>query len=461
MHGVATDQVRSTGTWTPMRRAALAGLVLLIFLVAFETIAVATAMPTVARELHGLDVYPVAFAVPYAASVLAMVAAGTWSDARGPRQVLLVGIVMFVAGLLVAAAASGMATVVLGRTVQSMGGGLVSVSAYALIARIFPPELRPKVFVGMSMAWVAPSLFGPPLAGYLATEVTWRWVFGGAALLSVPALLLLAPVLRRLRIVVRPVASRQALRRQLVAGSAAAGGAALLSAGSGRPPAVAAGLAAAGLLLVAVAVPRLLPAGTVGAAPGIPAIVVTRGLLMAAFAGADVYLPLMLMLQHGLSPTAAGLVLSVGATSWALGAWVAGRLVTDDARRRVVRIGLGLLGVAVLGCLVGALPQVPGWVVYPSWLLGGSGIGMAYSSLTVLLMGASGEREQGRNASALQVGETLTTSLLLGLSAWVFAALRPVSATAGFTTGLALALLCALLGLATSGRLRVAGSLTR
>lgn len=453
--GRIEDDTSGAG-WTTTRRAALVGLVMLVVLIAFESIGVATAMPTVARALDGLAVYPIAFAVPYAASVLAMVGAGNWADARGPREVLLVGLAMFVGGLVLAGSAASMPVLVLGRTVQSLGGGLMSVAVYALVAAVFEPALRPKVFVGTSAAWVAPSLFGPPIAGWLADAGAWRWVFFGAALLALPAAALLIPVLRKAGGPTDDPAgrsSRRTVRQRLFAGLIAALGAALLSAAAGRSMPVMVVLVVLGLLLLALSVPRILPRGTARAAPGIPAIVLTRGLLMAGFAGTDIYLPLLLTVQHGMSPTVAGLVLTVGATSWFLGAWIAGRLTTDHARRRVVRIGLALVALGVAGCVIAVSPAVPGWLVYPAWLLGGGGIGVAYSSLTMLLMGMSAPSEQGRNASSLQVGETLTTSVVLGVSAVVFAAVRPISQSGAFTSGLVLAGLSALLGWWVSGRL--------
>ena len=56
----------------------------LIAFVAFEAMAVATVMPTVARDLDGLDLYALAFAAPLASGVVGMVAAGMWSDRTGP-----------------------------------------------------------------------------------------------------------------------------------------------------------------------------------------------------------------------------------------------------------------------------------------------------------------------------------------------------------------------------------------
>ncbi|RNI22225.1 MFS transporter [Flexivirga caeni] len=439
--------------WTPLRRMALAGSVLLVGLVAFEQIAVSTAMPTVARQLHGLGIYPVAFAIPMAASVVGMVIAGTWADWAGSKVVILTGTALFVGGLVIAGGAASMPVLVLGRTVQSLGGGLNVVALYVLIAAAFPAQLRPKVFVGTSGAWVAPSLFGPPVAGYLATEGHWRWVFWLAAAAALPALALLLPVMRRLP---PPEGSREeasVVRRRWIAAVGAAVGAAVLSVAADQPGVIVVIAAAIGVALLVWFAPRLVPRGTVRAARGMPAIVATRALLGSAFSGADVYLPLMLTRQHGMTATEAGLVLTVGATSWFVGAWFAGRMKTAEQQRRVVRIGLVLLSIGIAGAIASAWPATPGVLLYVAWLIGGSGIGLAYSPLTVLLMGMSAPEEQGRNSSALQTGETLTTSVLLAVSGIVFSALGTHSEVLAFVSGLVLALLTALLGTLVSRRL--------
>lgn len=431
----------------------LIGAVLLVVLVAFEQIAVSTAMPTVARQLDGLAIYPVVFAVPFAASVVAMVVAGSWADSAGPRVVILVGVTLFVAGLVLAGSAQSMTMLIVGRAVQSLGGGLDTVALYVLIAMAFPQELRPRVFIGTSAAWVAPSLFGPPLAGYLASNVSWRWVFWLAAMLAIPAVTLLLPVMRRLPSVTAIREPAAQVRPRLVAAGAAAVGAVSLSLAADRPAALTVGLVILGLVMLIVFVPRLAPAGTFRGHRGMPAVVGTRALLGAAFSGTDVYLPLMLTRQHGMSATEAGLVLTVGAVSWSLGAWIAGRHTTNEDQRRLVRIGLVMLTIGIAGAITAAWPSTPGWCLYVAWLVGGSGIGLAYSPLTVLLMSMSAPEEQGRNASSLQTGETLMTSVLLAVSAIVFGGLTPHSQVAAFASGLALAVLTAALGIVVSRRL--------
>ncbi|MEJ8292183.1 MFS transporter, partial [Delftia tsuruhatensis] len=107
------DQVRPTTTesWSILSspyRLTTIGIVSLVALIAFEALAVATAMPAVARALDGVPLYAVAFGVTLATSVVGMTVAGGWCDARGPAAPLWSGMACFVAGLLLAGFAPSM-----------------------------------------------------------------------------------------------------------------------------------------------------------------------------------------------------------------------------------------------------------------------------------------------------------------------------------------------------------------
>ncbi|NNC24843.1 MFS transporter, partial [Salinisphaera sp. USBA-960] len=82
--GPAAMSMQEESLFAPRYRGLTAGAVALVALVGFEALAVTTAMPTVARALDGLPLYALAFAGTLAASVVGMVAAGPWADARGP-----------------------------------------------------------------------------------------------------------------------------------------------------------------------------------------------------------------------------------------------------------------------------------------------------------------------------------------------------------------------------------------
>src|SRR5690349_8390624 len=100
-----TEQPR---LFSPAYAAFTVGMFALCAFVAFEATAVVTVMPTVARELHGIGLYALSFAAPLASGVVGMVAAGGWSDRRGPVRPLGLALVLFASGLVVCGLAPSM-----------------------------------------------------------------------------------------------------------------------------------------------------------------------------------------------------------------------------------------------------------------------------------------------------------------------------------------------------------------
>ena len=110
----------------PQWRALTVGILAVVSLLAFEAMAVATAMPVAVRELDGLPFYAWGFSAFFIASLVAMVVSGEVSDRRGPVQPFVVSLVLFVVGLVVAGVAGSMGIFVAGRALQGSAPGSTS-----------------------------------------------------------------------------------------------------------------------------------------------------------------------------------------------------------------------------------------------------------------------------------------------------------------------------------------------
>ena len=445
------------------------GACALVFLAAFESLAVTTIMPLVSRELDGASLYALAFAGPLATGVIGMVAAGNWSDRRGPVGPLYASVAMFVLGLLIAGTASDMPALVAGRLVQGLGGGAMTVALYVVIARVYPPVLHPKIFAAFSAAWVIPSLVGPFAAGIVAQLLSWHWVFLGVVGLVVPALLMIVPALRGLRGTrdggIRDVGapgggtpdggtrdvgapgggiregaapgdmSTRAPRKSTGYGRLAwAALAALAVLGlnlSSRLPVAGGAVAVAAVVVALIAVRPLVPRGTLTARLGLPSVILTRGLASAAFFGAEVYLPYLLVEQYSFSPTFAGLALTGGAVSWAAGSVVQGRLGARLDHRRAVRIGAAMVLGAVVLVLVTTLLSWPPAVAIAAWVVAGGGMGLMYARLSVMTLALSNRDNEGFNSSAMSISDSLGGALSLATTGIIFAAFPTAAASFG------------------------------
>lgn len=402
--------------FAPGRRAACLGAVALISMLAFESIAVATAMPAVAEALQGLPYYALAFGATLATSVLGLTAAGQLCDKRGPYRAALAGLAAFLAGLLLAGFASSMPALVAGRALQGLGSGVLGVTLYVGVGQVVPAPLHPKLFALFAGAWVVPGLVGPALASFLVQWFGWRSVFLAVAAAVPVAAAMMLPALKRVGTGSGEVLRWGAMRWALLASA----GALTLHAASQQSGSGAALLFAAGLLAAGIAAQLLLPAGTLRAARGLPTVILLRGLIAATFASAEAFLPLLLTQHFGWSLTQAGVALSAGAVTWSLGSALQARAQRPATRRLLLPGGFGLTVLGLLVIIAPLLFTLPSGLVLAGWSMVGLGIGLSFPMLSVLLLQLSPPESQGSNASSLQLSDALTSSAALALAGLLF-----------------------------------------
>lgn len=400
----------------PRYRAATIGMVVLVALGAFEALAVATAMPTVALELDGLRLYALAFGGTLATSVIGMTLAGSWSDRRGPGLALYAGLACFVLGLLVAGLAHQMPTLIVGRLLQGLGAGAYSVALYVIVGRLYPEALRPRMFAAFSTGWIVPSLVGPALSGLIVEHVGWRWVFLSVPLLAIPAGWLLRPTLRGLA----GTPSQAQNHRRVYWAIGSATGILLLYLGGQQRALDALLWLVPGLALLLLCTWRLLPEGTLRLGRGLSSVIVLRGLAAAAFFGCEAFLPLLLSQHRGLSPWHAGVALGIGALGWCSGSWYQGNHTRAWSRAGLVVTGASLMVVGIAGSAL-VLTTQPVSLAIVAWAVTGLGMGLVYPSLSVLTLALSPPGQQGRNTSALHLSEAIAVATTLAVSGSLFA----------------------------------------
>lgn len=423
-------------------RWATVGMVGLVFLFAFEAMAVTTIMPTVSADLGGRAWYSATFSVTLAAGIVGMVAAGTWADRRGPRAPMVASAVVFGVGVLVAGLAPGIEVFVVARFLQGLGGGAMTVALYVLVARIYHPVDHPRIFGAFAAAWVVPSMVGPTVAGVVAETAGWRWVFLGVVVLAATATAMLRPALRDVtdRPEPSPVASGRRLLLAVVVAVAVVG-VDLAARADGR---TAYAVAAGALLVVLVAGRPLLPPGTLRAGRGLPSVVGLRGLVSAAFFATEIYVPFLLQEHYDLPLWLSGAALTVGALGWASASQVQARLGDRLTNAAALRVGsLVLLGGTGLVLTTAVLELTP-WLVGLAWVVSGSGMGLMYPRIGIAVLDASTEEQQGANTAAMSIADAAGGATAISLTGLVFtgvgtaAELAPFVAVFAMTTGLAL-----------------------
>jgi len=447
-----TGVAASARVWHPGQRLLTTGLVLLVTLIASESLAIATVMPLVERDLGELALYGWVFSGFFLGNLLGIVAAGRAADRVRADIPLAIGLVLFVAGLSIGGAAPSMAVLVAGRVVQGIGAGAIPAVAYACIARAYAPTARPRMFALLSTAWVVPSLVGPGLSGLVGENIGWRWVLLGLLPLVVVAGVLAAVAVRR----VPPPEHVGGPGASLVRAGQLVVGAGVLLAGLGLAPSpVAIPVTGAGLVIGVDAFRRLTPPGTLRAAAGLPATVTLKLLFMASFFAVDTYVPLALTSQKGVDAAYAGAVITVTSLVWTAGSWIQERRVRTVGPRPLVATGLAcvLCGAVVLALVL--LPAVPVALAFVGGAVAGLGAGLTFAPLSTATLATAEPGREGAASSATQLAEVLGVALGSGIGGVVVAVTE--GSGAGVAPGVAAVFigagLLAVLGMALAPRL--------
>ncbi len=447
----------TAGIWDHDRRLLTFGLIGLITAVAFEGLAVSTVLPTVAADLDGLALYGWAFSAFWLTNILGITLAGGDADLHGPRRAFVAGVLAFTAGLVLAAAATGMPMLIGARAIQGIGSGAIGAVVYVVVARGYPPLLHPRMLAVMSTAWVVPGLIGPALAAWIASVLHWRWVFGG---LTVPVLVLAAVALgpiSALRPADEPAGDRG--RRAWHAFRLAAASLLFLAGLTIRPIWLGAALCVAGVLLTVLAARHLLPAGALRARRGAAAVPLLVFGTAFAFFGAETYIPLAVTDVRHAGLAAGALALSASTVTWTAGSWLQARLVPRGWRAGLVGVGALVIALGIGVAALVLLPDVPVWFAALAWAISGLGMGLAYTTLSLLTLESATAGREGAASAALQLTFTLGTAFGTGIGgAWVAAAAAGVLSLAS-AIGLAFAVtVIVVLGVAAlSGRVPGAG----
>lgn len=402
--------------FSAIEKQLLVGATILITLFAFESLAVTTVMPTVLDDLGGKAWLPISSGAPLAMQVVSSAAAGPLVGRRGPRAVLLAGLTLFAVGLTLSGLAPTIQLFVTGRALQGLGAGLATVPFFVLVGAIASPLNRPRFFAVFSMAWVLPSLVGPPIAGFTVELIGWRPIFWAVPILLVAVTASLAPLLAGLERQRSPVSNTvmRQVRWGLIAGIALVSA----QASSSLEGSAALVLLVVSFAIALVALSRLLPPGTLRLHAGIPSVVATRGLAVAAQVSATALVPMVLQDVQAWTPAAASLAVGAGSVSWAGGSYMQSRI---RARRTLLPL-VGTVFVAVGLALLLFLPTA--LAIWPIGLGGvvvaGFGIGTTHATLSDLALGALPEQDHAMISSALQVADTAGPALALSLTAAAF-----------------------------------------
>jgi len=410
-------------------RTILWGVVLAMFLGALDQTIVATALPTIGRELH--DVQSLSWVVTaYLLTATAVTPLyGKLSDIHGRRVMLLLSIAVFLGGSVLCALSRNIYLLVGARALQGLGGGGLISLGQTIIGDIVAPRERGRYQAYFASVFITSSIAGPALGGFFAEHLHWSYIFwinlplGAVAYLLTNRLLKLLPrherphrvdLLGALLMVVATVALLLALTW---GGTTYAWGSA--------PIITLIALSAMSWILfgwqLARAPEPFIPLSVLGN-PVVRNGVIATFFAVGAMVGLSVYMPLYFEAVLGLSAAQSGVGLIALMAGTVTGATIAGRIMVHFRHYKLA---------AVIGLAIGTVMLLP-LILWPGDLsffevevvlaLAGIGAGTIYPISTTAVQNAVPAHQMGTTTGVLNFFRSLGGALLVAVFGTIFLA---------------------------------------
>jgi EmrB/QacA subfamily drug resistance transporter len=399
-------------------------------LIAIDATVLATAVPSIVRDLGGFSSFPWLFSVYLLAQAVSVPVYAKLADTVGRKPLMLFGIGMFLLGSILCGLAWSMPALIAFRALQGLGAGAVQPMSITIAGDIYSIAERARVQGYIASVWGVSSVIGPALGGLFAQLHLWRWIF----FINVP-LCLLAGVLiwrnfherverREHRIDYAGAVLLTSAMTLLILGVLEGGQAWAWA----SPTSIAVFAAGAALLVAFVFAERR------AAEPVLPLWVLSRRLLFttsltalgvgAIIIGLTSYVPTYLEGAIGSPPLVAGLALAALTLGWPLAATFSGRLLyMKYGFRPTVLIGMGLVLIGVVLLAVRAqTPQVA--VVAVSCFIVGLGMGLVAAPSLIAAQASVGWAERGvvtgANMFARSIGSAVGVAIFGAVANAVF-----------------------------------------
>ena len=378
-----------------------------IALYATNTYIATTILPSVVAEIGGLALYAWSTTLYVVASILGSALTSRLLQRTSPRQAYAVATLIFMVGVLICAVAPSMPVMLVGRSIQGLGGGMLLALCYSMIQLVFEERLWPRAMALVSGMWGVATLVGPAVGGVFAEMDAWRFAFGSMVPVSLAYIALTSRALP-------PRDSTTAASTRLPVVQLVLLAAAVLAVCAGSVSTLPGwnmlGIAACAVLVALLirkesrATVRLLPRDALKFSTPLCALYATTCLLVIGMSS-EIFMPYFLQHLHGQSPLIAGYMAALMAAGWTVSEILSSGWTGRRAHHAILAGPLFIVAGLVLLAITTPSASLGEWQRLAPICLGlfmvGFGIGLGWPHLLTRILQVASAQDKDTAASSI------------------------------------------------------------
>jgi MFS family permease len=179
-------------------RVIVLGMLLPVFMGSLDNTNLATALPTIGRDLGDPLSLPWLITAYLLAATAVVPLYGKIADIYGRQITLRIAIAIYMAGSLMCALAPDMLTLIFGRALHGLGSGGLSTLGAIVLGDVVAPKERGRYYAYFAVIYTTAGALGPALGGFFSDHMHWKAIFWFNILLGFTALAVTDVLLRRL-----------------------------------------------------------------------------------------------------------------------------------------------------------------------------------------------------------------------------------------------------------------------